>query len=310
MKKAFLLSMAIVVVAGAYAQQFTQEKTFKNPLHFNDAKVIDTLLAPVYYTTQLCADTTTYYNVGTGYLTGNAALSGQSILEVGQGFSQAGTVSEVFAVMNRISGTSAPISAKIYNTTSGTFVPTGSALGTSNTVQTSDISNTTFQLVNFTFTTPVVVTNNFVASIVLPTSTGDTVVIGGTRLGCIDATKDDRAVFSLAGNWMTYKSITSTQGGSIDLMILVKIDVAGGVSENQNSFSLYPNPANDLFVVSAKERINSIRVYDIFGHLVYEDKETATNSVAVNTESFSNGAYFVTIESAQGKSTQRLMIAK
>jgi len=44
--------------------------------------------------------------------------------------------------------------------------------------------------------------------------------------------------------------------------------------------------------------------------LVYEDKETATNSVAVNTESFSNGAYFVTIESAQGKSTQRLMIAK
>jgi len=69
------------------------------------------------------------------------------------------------------------------------------------------------------------------------------------ELDWVDVTKDDRAVFNLAGNWMTYKSVTSTQGGSIDLLILVKIDVAGGVSENQNSFSLYPNPANDLFVV-------------------------------------------------------------
>jgi len=183
MKKAFLLSMAIFVVAGAYAQQFTQESTFKNPLHFSNVKAIDTLLVPVYYTSQLCADTTTYYNVGTGYLTGNAVFSGQSILEVGQGFTQSGTVSEVFAVMNLISGTSAPISAKIYNTTSGSFVPTGAALGTSNTVQTSVVSNTEFQLVNFTFPTPVIVTNNFVASIVLPTTLGDTIVIGGTRLG-------------------------------------------------------------------------------------------------------------------------------
>lgn len=309
MKKITLLSLAIFMVAGAYAQQFTQGSSFKNNFHANETKTLDTLWAPIFSSTQICADTTTYYSIGTGYLTGNAALSGQSIAEVGQGFSSTGSVSEVIAYITRVSGSTSSINAKIYNTTAGGFVPTGTALGTSDATSISTISDVNFDFVKFTFATPISVTGNFVASVVLPTSTGDTVIIGGTRLGCIVAGQDDRAVLKLGTSWMTYKSITSTQGGSIDLVILVKIDVVGGISANENSFNVYPNPANDMFVVTSTEKINTIRVFDIFGQVVYE-KSDLDNTTAINTESLSNGAYFISVETAKGKSTQRLMISK
>jgi hypothetical protein len=310
MKKITLLSMAIFMIAGAYAQQFTQGPSFKNNFHANDAKVVDTLMAPVFYSTQACADTTTYYSIGTGYLTGNAIFSGQSIAEVGQGFYTNGTVSEVFALTTRISGTTSSITANIYNTTAGGFVPTGAALGSSDAIVISNISNTEFQFVKFTFATPVAVTGNFVASVVLPTTTGDTVIIGGTRLGCVVAGQDDRAVFKLGSTWMTYNSVTSTQGGSIDLAIIAVVDGASGISENENSFKVFPNPAHDMFVISAKEKINTIRVFDVFGQLVYQNETSMDNTAAVNTESLSNGAYFITIETSKGTSTQRLMISK
>lgn len=305
-----LLFVAIFTIAGSFAQQFVQKTTFANPIHLTNAKTIDTLMAPVFYTTQACADTITYYSVGTGYLTGNAALNGQSILEVGQGFSATGSVSEVLALMTRVSGTASNISAKIYATAAGAFTPSGAALGTSSNVQISDIDNTNFQFVSFTFATPVAVSNNFTASIVLPTTTGDTVIIGGTRLGCIDATKDDRAVVNRGGSWITYKSITGTQGGSIDLYILTKINVAGGISESENSFTIFPNPANNFFVVNAKENINTLRVYNLVGNLVSENNDVNQKTTAVNTESLSNGSYFITIETAKGKTTQRFMIVK
>lgn len=311
MKKITMLMMAIVMTAGAYAQQFTEGSVIKNPIKIDGTKGIDTLAAPSFLAGLPCSDTLTYYQITNGTLTGNGGFGGTNVItEVGQGFTATGSVTEVLAFVKRASGTAGTITAKIYNTNAGTFVPTGAALKTSTPVQMSSISNTTFDIVKFTFATPTAVTGNFVASLLLPTTAGDTAIVVGTRMGCVVAAQNACAVFNIAGTWVTYNAfLLQNSYESIDLGILAVVNVAGGVSENSTSFSLYPNPANDMFVISSTEKINTIRVFDIFGHLVYENN-SAENVNMVNTESFANGAYFVTLETAKGKSTQRLMISK
>ncbi|MEI8201809.1 MAG: T9SS type A sorting domain-containing protein [Bacteroidota bacterium] len=309
MKKIILLMVAIVMTAGAFAQQFNQGALFLNPVKFSGAKAIDTLYPPSMTTLMPCGDSLTYYSTGTGYLTGNGSLGTSSITEVGQGYTCTGTVNEILAVCGRLTGGTGSVSASIYGTTAGSFVPTGTALGTSSTILTSAISNTSFSLCSFTFSPAVSVNGNFAATITLPTVAGDTVVVGGTRMGCVATGQDKNAVFK-CGTWATYYSVLSAASyGSIDLDVFPIANVASGISENQAAFTMYPNPATNMFIISSTEKVNAIKVMDIYGHLIYQDMNTE-NLFMVNTEAFATGAYFVSIETAKGKFTKKLMISK
>ncbi len=75
------------------------------------------------------------------------------------------------------------------------------------------------------------------------------------------------------------------------------------------SISVYPNPANSFINVVA-ENIAKVTVYNSIGQMIYT--ESVDNSFAkINTESWTNGMYFVNVVTADGKqSLQKVVVNK
>jgi hypothetical protein len=94
-----------------------------------------------------------------------------------------------------------------------------------------------------------------------------------------------------------------------------------GISENKKEtglVTLVPNPASDAFVLSINAAIRSevnIIIYDVTGKEVIAvthnaKVEEGSNKFNVNTTHLSAGIYFVSITSAAGKETVKLIVTK
>ena len=76
-----------------------------------------------------------------------------------------------------------------------------------------------------------------------------------------------------------------------------------------NNIDIYPNPANSYINVSANN-IAKVAVYNSIGQLVYSEA-TDSNIVKINTESWINGMYFISVETLDGdKSLQKVVVNK
>lgn len=87
---------------------------------------------------------------------------------------------------------------------------------------------------------------------------------------------------------------------------------------NFTNLSLYPNPTSDatsVFVSTASDAKVTVSVLDLTGKqiaLVAKDAiiKEGTNEFKINTANLNSGIYFVTIESATGKETVKLVVNK
>jgi len=318
MKKITFLVFLSVLSCSIFAQTFKMVNDFPSVYHFNtmlskDIKSVDTLVPPIWQTTQSCADTIAYYAMGaSGYLTGNGNLGGQVISQISEAYENTGNknVTTVLALMTRVAGTTGNMTAKIYSTGSG-FTPTGAALGTSSSVATSTISNTQFQFAAFNFSPAVAVSGNFAAAVVLPTTAGDTIVLGGTRFGCVDATKDDRACVFGGTIWTSYKTILATQSyPSIDIFICAVVNSGSGINDvNTGNIGVFPNPASDDLYITSTVKMNSLNIFNSIGQKVFGQNDMNTWS-QINTSDFENGVYFIQINTDNGISTRKVVIRK
>lgn len=112
--------------------------------------------------------------------------------------------------------------------------------------------------------------------------------------------------FKTAGTSLGVDPNTSNDESCINLTV----NAPASISENSaNQFVAFPNPAKDMITINTAVKANVIRMFDMYGRLVYEISNPQ-NTNTINTESFANGAYFITLESVNGKSTQRVMISK
>ncbi|MFH0864882.1 MAG: T9SS type A sorting domain-containing protein [Bacteroidota bacterium] len=314
MKKFTLFIAACILSAGLYAQQFSIKEVVTVPSNLNllNIKTTDTLKAPVFYTGYPCADTMIFFNVGTGYLTGNGNVSGYTMNECSQAFdnSTAGTITGAVAIINLISGTSGPFTAKVYNV-DGTFKPT-TALGTSTPI---DISTLTLgiNIVPFNFPTTISVTGNFAVSVVYPTATGDTICVLSTRDSCVDYSKDGYAYLNLSTlGWMSYKSIMGMQVppmGSFDLFIYAVKSSNAVIEENplNATLNLYPNPADDNVTIACLNNMNRVKVMNCLGQTI---SDNVTNGFVynMNTSQLDNGVYLVQIQTEKGLIFRKITI--
>lgn len=312
MKKFTLIIAACFLTIGIYAQQFTIKEVVSAPvkLDFSVTKADDTLSAPVFYTGYPCADTITYFNVGTGYLTGNGTLSGMAMTECSQAFDNttSGNVVGAIAILQSISGTSGTFTAKAYSV-DGTQKPT-TALATSNPVSTSTLTLGVNQVV-FTFATPPAVTGNFAVSVVYPTATGDTIAVFQTNESCVDAAKDGYAYVNLTGlGWYQYKAIMSANSmGSFDLFIFSIVSSTTEIENNplSASMNMYPNPAGNEVTIASLNNMQSIRVMNCLGQTVLNN--TAEGLIhTMNTSQLNNGVYLVEIQTEKGLITKKLTV--
>lgn len=109
------------------------------------------------------------------------------------------------------------------------------------------------------------------------------------------------------GTYKLYLGDCTTFEDSIELQINYTV----GVKElNQTpSFSMYPNPANDLVSIQLNNSKNgTVKIVDLVGNVVYS--ETISSSKTLNTSEFKNGIYFVTIESEGQRMTSRKLVVK
>lgn len=69
-------------------------------------------------------------------------------------------------------------------------------------------------------------------------------------------------------------------------------------------FSVYPNPSSDVVFVRTNATLETVALYDTLGKKVYESTDTAS----INVASFAKGVYFLTVNSANGTATKKLVI--
>ena len=80
---------------------------------------------------------------------------------------------------------------------------------------------------------------------------------------------------------------------------------------NNDSFKIFPNPANNVTYISFenKENINpTVVIYDKTGKLISTIKTTDMNGVVVNTENFVPGLYIVTVKIGDTITKQKLIV--
>lgn len=85
----------------------------------------------------------------------------------------------------------------------------------------------------------------------------------------------------------------------------ITVDGKTGVAENEKSFGIYPNPANDFVKVYTSE-LSNITITDLRGSVVYAGQ--VNNNDIISTENFESGLYIVTIETKNNVNRTKLMI--
>jgi len=88
-------------------------------------------------------------------------------------------------------------------------------------------------------------------------------------------------------------------------------DDAVGIYNNQETveFSMYPNPANDHFVIESPNKVSSVVIFDITGKQVLRSDHLTNNRI--NISGLNPGVYLVKIEDEQNNpGTQRLVISR
>lgn len=76
---------------------------------------------------------------------------------------------------------------------------------------------------------------------------------------------------------------------------------------NAIDFALYPNPASNGFTIAAENQMESIQVYDVLGHLVYQESPGTTKAY-INTVDWSRGMYVVKVSTTMGTGTHKMML--
>jgi hypothetical protein len=71
-----------------------------------------------------------------------------------------------------------------------------------------------------------------------------------------------------------------------------------GVKEVDNKYEIveiYPNPASSTFTITSTEKIESVKIYNIIGELLFTETPNNIQST-ININQFSKGIYFVEIK--------------
>ncbi|CAN5249737.1 hypothetical protein BH09BAC5_BH09BAC5_20870 [soil metagenome] len=176
---------------------------------------------------------------------------------------------------------------------------------------------------NYSFETPDRFISYSIDSAIIHLSPGQTYYIGWEQQAIdrlyigFDYNSDhsDKIYYNTNGNWTP-----SIFDGSLMMRPVFGTpystgDDQSGINEQNNevSFSVYPNPANDHFSISGMKNSNQsilLNIIDISGRIV-TSSDNVINGEAIDVSGLSAGIYFVQLRNANGDllGTQRLILA-
>jgi len=277
----------------------------------------DTLVPPSFGSPVLCDSAPKLYSwqaPATGYVFGNNSYGE---IECAEKYYATGSVNEVLVWHGYVTGATGNTTVKIYSINPTTKGPSATVLGTSAAVITGSISTTAFT--SYAFSPAVAVTSNFAAAVVFPVTTGDTVVVVSTAIGCSTPDSLSWLNFPAFGGWRSTPSIISGHPNA-DLYIIPIGTFATGVNEySANGLSLlgaFPNPASDFTNISYRlnEPSNvSVKVFDLTGRVIEKSSENLSagnHNIKVSLKNLSAGNYYYTIKTEKAQLTSKFVVIK
>jgi hypothetical protein len=79
---------------------------------------------------------------------------------------------------------------------------------------------------------------------------------------------------------------------------------------NDLSISFYPNPADDLLVITAEETISSVVMYSLNGKKVKEYNGFVDNTAQIDISEIEMGTYMIEVYSDENKSLGQKVLVK
>lgn len=91
----------------------------------------------------------------------------------------------------------------------------------------------------------------------------------------------------------------------------ITIEASGiGIEDfESNVLSIYPNPVSDYLTVNSENNINSIRITNLVGDIVYSNVNQG-KKLNINTSDYSAGMYFIQLEANNQIMTKKFQVVK
>ncbi len=279
----------------------------------------DTLEPPSFGMPFQCDTAPKYYNwqaPASGFVFGNNSYGE---LECAQKYYATGTVEEVLVWIAYKKGTTGLTTAKIYTINPATKGPSTTVLGTSAPVTTGSISTTAFT--SYTFAATVAVTNEFAAAVVFPTTTGDTIAVVSTAIGCATPDSLSWGNFPSFGGWLCTPALISGNP-NCDLYIFPVGTLSPTLGINEYSahglslLGAYPNPAKDATNITYRldeASEVSVNVFDLSGRVIYNSTEqvnAGSHSITISLEDVAAGNYYYTVKSSDSQLTSKFSVVR
>ena len=94
----------------------------------------------------------------------------------------------------------------------------------------------------------------------------------------------------------------------IDNVCFTELDPVGTVPVDRpaSSFQIFPNPIDEYVTISATDKLLEVKIFSSLGQVVYHGY-VDSNTIKINTQTFSTGLYIVQIQTEQGSNIRKLM---
>ncbi len=105
------------------------------------------------------------------------------------------------------------------------------------------------------------------------------------------------------------KAVYQTECESESVCNETPIKITVGIREIENSFSIYPNPANESLTMQFTIPVKSVKILNDMGAVVYSNTKVGQNGILkVNVSSFEPGIYFVQVMTDKGIATKKVTV--
>lgn len=84
---------------------------------------------------------------------------------------------------------------------------------------------------------------------------------------------------------------------SISDTVSISFTTSLGELSNSNTFKIFPNPSNGIVSVQGDKSVNSIKIYNAIGEIVYEQTNQNSAQFTIDISDKPNGIYFIVINS-------------
>lgn len=114
--------------------------------------------------------------------------------------------------------------------------------------------------------------------------------------------------YSIDGNLIAVGSNTTDTSSNVWLGKIGLENLGNNESSSKKSMIIFPNPTNDYFTIKSSEPLESVKIYNLNGQLVFHCDLNKSFEFKIDVINLSKGNYLVSIKTVNETSTHSLLI--